>query len=75
MRRIAAPHRPPDAGSRRKARTRCWTPWASIRWASMRWSRAPASRAELQARLLELELAGEVARLPGGLFQRIGQRG
>ncbi|MCD6079229.1 MAG: dprA [Ramlibacter sp.] len=24
----------------------------------------------LQARLLELELAGEVARLPGGLFQR-----
>jgi DNA processing protein len=28
----------------------------------------PASR--LQARLLELELAGEVARLPGGLYQR-----
>ena len=27
---------------------------------------------ELQARLLELELAGEVARLPGGLFQRVG---
>jgi len=26
---------------------------------------------ELQARLLELELAGEVARLPGGLFQRV----
>lgn len=26
---------------------------------------------ELQAKLLELELAGEVARLPGGLFQRI----
>lgn len=26
----------------------------------------------LQARLLELELAGQVARLPGGLFQRIG---
>ena len=24
----------------------------------------------LQARLLELELAGDVARLPGGLFQR-----
>ena len=28
--------------------------------------------ATLQARLLELELAGEVARLPGGLFQRTG---
>lgn len=27
---------------------------------------------ELNARLLELELAGQVARLPGGLFQRIG---
>lgn len=27
---------------------------------------------ELQARLLELELQGEVARLPGGLFQRVG---
>ncbi|MBI5279920.1 MAG: DNA-protecting protein DprA [Burkholderiales bacterium] len=26
----------------------------------------------LQAQLLELELAGEVARLPGGLFQRVG---
>jgi DNA processing protein len=26
---------------------------------------------ELQARLLELELAGHVARLPGGLFQRV----
>ena len=26
----------------------------------------------LQARLLELELGGEVSRLPGGLFQRIG---
>jgi DNA processing protein len=25
----------------------------------------------LQAQLLELELAGEVARLPGGLFQRL----
>lgn len=29
--------------------------------------------ATLQARLLELELAGVVGRLPGGLFQRIGQ--
>ncbi|MCJ0765846.1 DNA-processing protein DprA [Variovorax terrae] len=27
---------------------------------------------ELQARLLELELEGQVARLPGGLFQRLG---
>lgn len=27
----------------------------------------------LQARLLELELEGQVARLPGGLFQRLGQ--
>jgi DNA processing protein len=27
--------------------------------------------AQLQATLLELELAGQVARLPGGLFQRI----
>lgn len=27
----------------------------------------------LQAQLLELELAGAIARLPGGLFQRIGQ--
>lgn len=26
----------------------------------------------LQAQLLELELAGEIARLPGGLFQRVG---
>jgi DNA processing protein len=26
----------------------------------------------LQAALLELELAGDVARLPGGLFQRVG---
>ena len=26
----------------------------------------------LQARLLELELDGQVARLPGGLFQRMG---
>ena len=28
--------------------------------------------AELSARLLELEFAGRVARLPGGLFQRLG---
>ena len=28
---------------------------------------------QLQARLLELELAGDVARLPGGLFQRIAR--
>ncbi|RZI77614.1 MAG: DNA-protecting protein DprA, partial [Variovorax sp.] len=31
------------------------------------------SAAELQVQLLELELDGHVARLPGGLFQRIGQ--
>ena len=29
--------------------------------------------AELNARLLELELAGQVARLPGGLFQRLAR--
>ncbi|MBS0452919.1 MAG: DNA-protecting protein DprA [Proteobacteria bacterium] len=28
--------------------------------------------AQLQAQLLEMELSGEVARLPGGLFQRVG---
>jgi DNA processing protein len=28
--------------------------------------------AQLQAQLLELELTGQVGRLPGGLFQRIG---
>ena len=27
----------------------------------------------LQARLLELELDGAIGRLPGGLFQRLGQ--
>jgi DNA processing protein len=32
--------------------------------------RTGTSAAELQARLLELELAGQVARLPGGRFQR-----
>jgi DNA processing protein len=31
---------------------------------------SPAS--VLQAQLLELELSGLVARLPGGLFQRVG---
>ena len=30
------------------------------------------STAQLQAQLLELELLGQVGRLPGGLFQRIG---
>lgn len=34
-------------------------------------ARSGTGIAELQARLLELELAGEVARLPGGLFQRM----
>lgn len=34
-------------------------------------ARTGLDTATLQARLLELELAGEVGRLPGGLFQRI----
>lgn len=34
-------------------------------------ARSGTGIAELQARLLELELAGDVARLPGGLFQRM----
>jgi DNA processing protein len=34
-------------------------------------ARTGYSAAELQARLLELELEGHVARLPGGLFQRV----
>ncbi|MDR0479441.1 MAG: DNA-processing protein DprA [Burkholderiaceae bacterium] len=36
-------------------------------------ARTGLDTATLQARLLELELAGHVARLPGGLFQRIGR--
>lgn len=35
-------------------------------------ARTGIAPAVLQARLLEHELAGEVARLPGGLFQRVG---
>lgn len=35
-------------------------------------ARTGTSTAELQAHLLELELTGVVARLPGGLFQRVG---
>jgi DNA processing protein len=35
-------------------------------------ARTGIAPADLQARLLELELDGEVARLPGGLFQRVG---
>lgn len=35
-------------------------------------ARTGIAAAELQARLLEHELRGEVARLPGGLFQRVG---
>ena len=35
-------------------------------------ARTGASAAELNARLLELELDGRVARLPGGLYQRRG---
>jgi DNA processing protein len=34
--------------------------------------RTGIAASQLQARLLELELQGDVARLPGGLFQRIG---
>lgn len=36
-------------------------------------ARTGMSAAALQAQLLELELAGRVARLPGGLFQRIAR--
>ncbi len=35
-------------------------------------ARTGIAPAQLQAGLLELELRGEVARLPGGLFQRVG---
>lgn len=34
-------------------------------------ARTGLDTAQLQVRLLELELAGEIARLPGGLFQRL----
>ncbi len=36
-------------------------------------ARTGYSAADLQAQLLELELSGEVCRLPGGLYQRMGQ--
>jgi DNA processing protein len=36
-------------------------------------ARTGVSPAQLQAELLEHELAGRVARLPGGLYQRIAQ--
>ena len=35
-------------------------------------ARTGIAPSDLQAELLELELAGDVARLPGGLFQRVG---
>jgi DNA processing protein len=35
-------------------------------------ARTGIAAADLQAQLLQLELAGDVARLPGGLFQRMG---
>ena len=35
-------------------------------------ARTGVAAAHLQAKLLELELQGDVARLPGGLFQRVG---
>jgi len=34
-------------------------------------ARTGTSAADLQAQLLELELGGHVARLPGGLYQRL----
>jgi DNA processing protein len=36
-------------------------------------ARCGLDAAELQAQLMGLELDGEVARLPGGLFQRLAQ--
>jgi DNA processing protein len=36
-------------------------------------ARTGLDAAALQVRLLELELDGQVARLPGGLFQRMGR--
>jgi DNA processing protein len=36
-------------------------------------ARTGLATAELQARLLALEMAGEVARLQGGLFQRMAR--
>ncbi|MEO7127641.1 MAG: DNA-protecting protein DprA, partial [Rhodoferax sp.] len=36
-------------------------------------ARTGLATAQLQAQLLELELDGQVARLPGGLFQRMGR--
>ena len=36
-------------------------------------SRTGMATAALQARLMELEIHGQVARLPGGLFQRMGR--
>jgi DNA processing protein len=62
---------PDDARQRRASSTRCSKRWASTRSASTRWSRAPASRVHAAGQLLEHELAGRVARLPGGLYQRI----
>ena len=67
--RAAAP-----GSSRRRAReTACWPPSGfdpvSLDALVARTGVAPA---HLQAKLLELELQGDVARLPGGLFQRVG---
>jgi len=36
-------------------------------------ARCGLDAAELQAQLMGLELDGQVARLPGGLFQRLAQ--
>ena len=38
---------------------------------ALRVARTGMSAAELSARLLDLELAGRVARLPGQVFQRL----
>jgi hypothetical protein len=62
-------------GRRRYARDApqtCWRRWVSTRSAWRPCWPAPAwTTAHLQAQLMALELQGQVARLPGGLFQRI----
>ena len=68
-RRLPMRRRPTRPTSRRPAAA---TRWASTRSASTRSAPAPAGAPrELQAQAAELELDGRVARLPGGLFQRI----
>jgi DNA processing protein len=66
--------RPTPAAVRARARrrpTRCWTRWATTRCRSTACRPAPgAAPPTCWRRLLELELDGQVARLPGGLYQR-----